>query len=51
MSGEGATVDVSNPDLKKDDEVIILPIIVGETDQLQKIYTCGDDYGVPATVI
>jgi len=51
--GAGKSVDVSSggEDLSAGDEVIIVPIILGETNAYKKPYTCDDSFGKPATII
>lgn len=36
--------------LEKDDEVIVLPVLLGTNKDAKKQYTCEEDYGIPAVV-
>ena len=39
-----------NSELPEEGEVLVIPIILGETDSGKVAYTCGDQYGVAAIV-
>ena len=51
-SGETGEIDLSDiaNDLNIGDSVIIVPVLLGETEQAKKAYVCDKDYGVETVV-
>lgn len=49
-SGETDSIDISGSELNADDEIVIVPVIIGESDSLKKAYTCDESYGISTTV-
>lgn len=48
-AGKGVDIDLKNPGIG--DEFIIVPIILGETDEYKKPYVCSDEFGKTAKVV
>jgi flagellin-like protein len=46
--GSGNCIDI---DLEGGDEILVVPILLGETEDFKKPYTCGNDFGKFANVI
>jgi flagellin-like protein len=50
--GETGQIDVrGGSGVSEGDEVIVVPMIWGESGEFRKTHTCSDDYGVETTVI
>ena len=48
--GVGETESVTGISLAEGDEILVVPIVLGETGEYKKAYTCPGDYGIETTV-
>jgi len=47
----GQTAEVALPSgVSEGEDIIVIPMLLGETDEYKKQYTCDEDYGVDAIV-
>ncbi|MAG24191.1 hypothetical protein CMI47_01300 [Candidatus Pacearchaeota archaeon] len=49
-TGETKRVGVAKSKLDSDDEIVVVPILIGESDEFKQIYVCGDEFGKEITV-
>jgi len=50
LSGETKDAEANDVDLNTGDEVIVTPVLVGQSDNGKRYYTCDDKYGQVVTV-